>query len=139
MKHSSVLLLFTSSLSLPLCVLALRTPPKAASVFRLPDFPASLSFCSVQSYYRKLIQLLGKAIFSVQKEDSMLLARYSASFAMEAPYVLRLYLFNQSFDHFTLLLIIDDNHFLPADSTTCVVSLTHCVGGGWTLWAISKT
>ncbi|XP_056299493.1 DENN domain-containing protein 3-like isoform X2 [Pseudoliparis swirei] len=48
----------------------------SASVFRLPDFPASLSFCSVQSYYRKLIQLLGKAIFSVQKEDSMLLARF---------------------------------------------------------------
>ncbi|TNN80826.1 DENN domain-containing protein 3 [Liparis tanakae] len=55
---------------------ALRTPPKAARVFRLPDFPASLSFYSVQSYYRELIQLLSKAIFSVQKEDSMLLARF---------------------------------------------------------------
>ncbi|XP_068592184.1 DENN domain-containing protein 3-like isoform X2 [Cebidichthys violaceus] len=53
-----------------------RTPPKPPQVFKLPDFPASLSFYSVQNYYSELIQLLGKAIFSVQKENSMLLARF---------------------------------------------------------------
>ncbi|XP_074509876.1 DENN domain-containing protein 3-like isoform X2 [Sebastes fasciatus] len=55
---------------------ALRTPPKPAKVFKLPDFPASLSFQSVQSYYTELIQQLGKSIFSVQNENSTLLARF---------------------------------------------------------------
>ncbi|XP_033496322.2 DENN domain-containing protein 3-like [Epinephelus lanceolatus] len=55
---------------------ALRTPPKPAKVFKLPDFPASLSFHSVQSYYSELIQQLGKAIFSVQNENSTLVARF---------------------------------------------------------------
>ncbi|XP_040900931.1 DENN domain-containing protein 3-like isoform X2 [Toxotes jaculatrix] len=55
---------------------ALRTAPKPVKVFKLPDFPASLSFHSVQSYYSELIQLLGKAIFSVQNENSTLLARF---------------------------------------------------------------
>ncbi|XP_050932332.1 DENN domain-containing protein 3 isoform X2 [Lates calcarifer] len=55
---------------------ALRTPPKPVKVFKLPDFPASLSFHSVQSYYSELIQQLGKAIFSVQNENSTLLARF---------------------------------------------------------------
>ncbi|XP_054477043.1 DENN domain-containing protein 3-like isoform X1 [Anoplopoma fimbria] len=55
---------------------ALRTPPKPARVFKLPDFPVSLSFHSVQSYYSELIQQLGKAIFSVQNENSTLLARF---------------------------------------------------------------
>uniref|UniRef100_A0A3B4TXD8 DENN domain containing 3 n=1 Tax=Seriola dumerili TaxID=41447 RepID=A0A3B4TXD8_SERDU len=59
-----------------LCPLALRTPPKPVKVFKLPDFPASLSFHSVQSYYSELIQQLGKAIFSVQNENSTLLARF---------------------------------------------------------------
>uniref|UniRef100_A0A8D3BB48 UDENN domain-containing protein n=1 Tax=Scophthalmus maximus TaxID=52904 RepID=A0A8D3BB48_SCOMX len=54
----------------------LRTPPKPVKVFVLPDFPASLSFRSVQSYYSELIQHLGKAIFSVQNENSSLLARF---------------------------------------------------------------
>ncbi|KAF7657656.1 hypothetical protein LDENG_00023980 [Lucifuga dentata] len=54
---------------------ALRTPPKPVKVFKLPDFPASLSFHSVQSYYSELIQQLGKAIFSVQNENSTLQAR----------------------------------------------------------------
>ncbi|KAM6910026.1 DENN domain-containing protein 3-like isoform 1-T1 [Xenentodon cancila] len=55
---------------------ALRTPPKPVKVFKLPDFPVSLSFHSVQSYYSELIQQLGKAIFSVQNENSSLLARF---------------------------------------------------------------
>uniref|UniRef100_A0A3P8VFK6 DENN domain containing 3 n=1 Tax=Cynoglossus semilaevis TaxID=244447 RepID=A0A3P8VFK6_CYNSE len=55
---------------------ALLTPPKHVKVFKLPDFPASLSFHSVQSYYSELIQHLGKAIFSVQNENSTMLARF---------------------------------------------------------------
>uniref|UniRef100_A0A3P8RL27 DENN domain containing 3 n=1 Tax=Amphiprion percula TaxID=161767 RepID=A0A3P8RL27_AMPPE len=54
----------------------LKSPPKPVKVFKLPDFPASLSFHSVQSYYSELIQQLGKAIFSVQNENSALLARF---------------------------------------------------------------
>ncbi|XP_028281858.1 DENN domain-containing protein 3-like [Parambassis ranga] len=54
----------------------LRTPPKPVKVFKLPDFPVSLSFHSVQSYYNELILQLGKAIFSVQNENSTLLARF---------------------------------------------------------------
>ncbi|XP_028435791.1 DENN domain-containing protein 3 isoform X2 [Perca flavescens] len=54
----------------------LRTPPKPPNVFKLPEFPASLSFNSVQNYYSELIQQLGKAIFSVQNENSTLLARF---------------------------------------------------------------
>ncbi|XP_027142101.1 DENN domain-containing protein 3 isoform X2 [Larimichthys crocea] len=53
-----------------------RTLPKPVNVFKLPDFPASLSFHSVQSYYSELIQQLGKAIFSVQNENPTLLARF---------------------------------------------------------------
>ncbi|XP_071324269.1 DENN domain-containing protein 3-like isoform X1 [Trachinotus anak] len=55
---------------------AMRTPPKPVKVFKLPDFPASLSFHSVQSYYSELIQQLCKAIFSIQNENSTLLARF---------------------------------------------------------------
>ncbi|XP_008275276.1 DENN domain-containing protein 3-like [Stegastes partitus] len=55
---------------------ALRSPSKPVKMFKLPDFPASLSFHSVQSYYSELIQQLGKAIFSVQNESSALLARF---------------------------------------------------------------
>ncbi|XP_029359761.1 DENN domain-containing protein 3-like isoform X2 [Echeneis naucrates] len=55
---------------------ALRTPPKPVKVFKLPDFPASLSFHSVQSYYSELIQQLSKAIFSIQNENSAMLARF---------------------------------------------------------------
>uniref|UniRef100_A0A3Q4H9C8 DENN domain containing 3 n=1 Tax=Neolamprologus brichardi TaxID=32507 RepID=A0A3Q4H9C8_NEOBR len=65
--------------SSPLCFLSLPAPsttPKPIKVFKLPDFPASLSFHSVQSYYIELIQQLGKAIFSVQSENSAMLARY---------------------------------------------------------------
>uniref|UniRef100_UPI0037E7B832 DENN domain-containing protein 3-like isoform X2 n=1 Tax=Semicossyphus pulcher TaxID=241346 RepID=UPI0037E7B832 len=54
----------------------LKTPPKPVKVFKLPDFPASLSFHSVQSYYCELIQQLGKTIFSVQNENPTLLARF---------------------------------------------------------------
>ncbi|XP_062421257.1 DENN domain-containing protein 3-like isoform X2 [Pungitius pungitius] len=53
-----------------------RNPPKAATVFKLPDFPASLSFHSVQSWYSELLRLLGKAILSVQNENLALLARF---------------------------------------------------------------
>nr|XP_040020179.1 DENN domain-containing protein 3-like [Gasterosteus aculeatus aculeatus] len=53
-----------------------RNPPKPATLFKLPDFPAALSFHSVQSYYSELIGLLGKAIFSVQHENPALLARF---------------------------------------------------------------
>lgn len=66
--------------SSPLCFLSLPAPSttqKPIKVFKLPDFPASLSFHSVQSYYIELIQQLGKAIFSVQSENSAMLARYS--------------------------------------------------------------
>ncbi|KAF3839805.1 hypothetical protein F7725_018522 [Dissostichus mawsoni] len=63
-----------SRISIPDAVL--RTPPKPTKVFKLPDFPASLSFHSVQGYYSELIQQLGKAIFSVQNENSSLLARF---------------------------------------------------------------
>ncbi|XP_024122822.1 DENN domain-containing protein 3 [Oryzias melastigma] len=56
------------------------TAPKSAAklvkVFGLPDFPASLSLHSVQSYYGELLHQLGKAITSVQNEDSALLARF---------------------------------------------------------------
>uniref|UniRef100_A0AAX7SW77 UDENN domain-containing protein n=1 Tax=Astatotilapia calliptera TaxID=8154 RepID=A0AAX7SW77_ASTCA len=65
--------------SSPLCFLSLPAPnttPKPIKVFKLPDFPASLSFHSVQSYYIELIQQLGKAIFSVQSENPAMLARY---------------------------------------------------------------
>ncbi|KAK2844521.1 hypothetical protein Q5P01_011180 [Channa striata] len=55
---------------------ALKTPPSPVKMFRLPDFPASLSFRSVQSYYNELVQQFGKAIFSVQNENSALLARF---------------------------------------------------------------
>ncbi|KAM4579659.1 DENN domain-containing protein 3-like isoform 1-T2 [Odontesthes bonariensis] len=55
---------------------ALKIPPKPVKVFKLPDFPVSLSFHSVQSYYTELIQLLGKSIFTVQNENSTLLARF---------------------------------------------------------------
>uniref|UniRef100_A0A3Q1EI06 DENN domain containing 3 n=1 Tax=Acanthochromis polyacanthus TaxID=80966 RepID=A0A3Q1EI06_9TELE len=54
----------------------LKSPPKPVKVFKLPDFPVSLSFYSVQGYYSELIQQLGKAIFSVQNENSALLARF---------------------------------------------------------------
>lgn len=59
-----------------LCLLALRCTPKPVKVFKLPDFPATLSVHSVQSYYSELIHQLGKAIFSAQNEDPALLARY---------------------------------------------------------------
>uniref|UniRef100_A0A7N8XHV0 DENN domain-containing protein 3-like n=1 Tax=Mastacembelus armatus TaxID=205130 RepID=A0A7N8XHV0_9TELE len=52
------------------------SPPKPVMVFKLPDFPVSLSFHCVQSYYSELIQQLGKAIFSVQNENPFYLARY---------------------------------------------------------------
>ncbi|XP_041648482.1 DENN domain-containing protein 3-like isoform X2 [Cheilinus undulatus] len=54
----------------------MRTPPTLVKVFKLPDFPNSLSFHSVQSYYSELIQQLGKAIFTAQKENPTLLARF---------------------------------------------------------------
>ncbi|XP_026226830.1 DENN domain-containing protein 3-like isoform X2 [Anabas testudineus] len=53
-----------------------KSPPKLVKMFELPDFPESLSFHSVQGYYSKLIQQLGKAVFSVQNENSTLLARF---------------------------------------------------------------
>ncbi|XP_041844425.1 DENN domain-containing protein 3-like isoform X2 [Melanotaenia boesemani] len=55
---------------------ALRMPLKPVKVFKLPDFPVSLSFHSVQSYYSELIQQLGKTILAVQNESSTLLARF---------------------------------------------------------------
>ncbi|KAM9852525.1 DENN domain-containing protein 3-like [Aulostomus maculatus] len=55
---------------------ALRTPPRNIKVFKLPPFPVCLSFHSVQGYYSELIQLFGKAIASVQNENSTLLARF---------------------------------------------------------------
>uniref|UniRef100_A0A7N8Y7J1 DENN domain-containing protein 3-like n=1 Tax=Mastacembelus armatus TaxID=205130 RepID=A0A7N8Y7J1_9TELE len=54
----------------------MKSPPKPVMVFKLPDFPVSLSFHCVQSYYSELIQQLGKAIFSVQNENPFYLARY---------------------------------------------------------------
>ncbi|XP_014860230.1 PREDICTED: DENN domain-containing protein 3-like [Poecilia mexicana] len=55
---------------------ALKTPPDPVKVFKLPEFPVFLSFHTVQAYYSELIQLLGNAIFSVQTENSSLLARF---------------------------------------------------------------
>ncbi|PWA33516.1 hypothetical protein CCH79_00007676, partial [Gambusia affinis] len=55
---------------------ALKTPPDPVKVFKLPEFPVFLSSHSVQAYYSELIQLLGNAIFSVQTENSSLLARF---------------------------------------------------------------
>ncbi|CAJ1062158.1 DENN domain-containing protein 3-like isoform X1 [Xyrichtys novacula] len=55
---------------------ALRSPPKPVKVFKLPEFPTLLSFHATQSYYSELIQQLGKAIFSAQKENPALLARF---------------------------------------------------------------
>uniref|UniRef100_A0A3B3ZDS1 UDENN domain-containing protein n=1 Tax=Periophthalmus magnuspinnatus TaxID=409849 RepID=A0A3B3ZDS1_9GOBI len=62
--------------SLFFLLVAFRTPPKPAKIFKLPDFPASLSFHSVQGYYLEIIQQLNKAIFSAQHENSALLARF---------------------------------------------------------------
>uniref|UniRef100_A0A7N6BQH3 UDENN domain-containing protein n=1 Tax=Anabas testudineus TaxID=64144 RepID=A0A7N6BQH3_ANATE len=62
--------------SFSFCSLAVKSPPKLVKMFELPDFPESLSFHSVQGYYSKLIQQLGKAVFSVQNENSTLLARF---------------------------------------------------------------
>lgn len=62
-----------------LCLPALRTTPNLVKMFKLPEFPASLSIHSVQSYYSELIQQLGKAIFSARNDNPALLARYSAS------------------------------------------------------------
>uniref|UniRef100_A0A3P9KUT9 UDENN domain-containing protein n=1 Tax=Oryzias latipes TaxID=8090 RepID=A0A3P9KUT9_ORYLA len=56
--------------------MALKAPAKPVKVFGLPEFPASLSLHSVQSYYSELLHQLGKAIASVQNEDSALLARF---------------------------------------------------------------
>ncbi|XP_075905416.1 DENN domain-containing protein 3-like [Nelusetta ayraudi] len=53
----------------------LRTTPKPVKVFKLPDFPVSLSMHTVQSYYSELILQLGKSIFSTQNENPALLAR----------------------------------------------------------------
>ncbi|XP_076009823.1 DENN domain-containing protein 3-like isoform X3 [Genypterus blacodes] len=55
---------------------ALRNSPKSVKVFKLPDFPVSLSIHSIPIYYSELIQQLGKAIFSVQNENPTLLARF---------------------------------------------------------------
>lgn len=44
-------------------------------VFKLPDFPVSLSMHTIQSYYSELILQLGKSIFSIQNENPALLAR----------------------------------------------------------------
>ncbi|XP_053743781.1 DENN domain-containing protein 3-like isoform X2 [Synchiropus splendidus] len=55
---------------------ALKTPLKPVKVFQLPDFPPSLSFTSVQSYYSELIQRLSEAIAFFQNENSTLLARF---------------------------------------------------------------
>ncbi|KAK7886368.1 hypothetical protein WMY93_025989 [Mugilogobius chulae] len=74
--HHTVSLQRNSLLHKDIPDLALKTSPKPAKIFKLPDFPASLSFHSVQSYYLELIQLLNKAIFSAQHENSALLARF---------------------------------------------------------------
>ncbi|XP_012723130.2 DENN domain-containing protein 3 isoform X1 [Fundulus heteroclitus] len=55
---------------------ALKVAPKSVKVFKLPDFPASLSYLAVQAYYSELIQSLGKAILSAQNDNSTLLARF---------------------------------------------------------------
>ncbi|XP_074540387.1 DENN domain-containing protein 3-like [Halichoeres trimaculatus] len=54
----------------------LRTSPKPVKVFKLPEFPVSQSFHAVQNYYSELIQQLGKSIFSAQRENPTLLARF---------------------------------------------------------------
>uniref|UniRef100_A0A3B5N053 UDENN domain-containing protein n=1 Tax=Xiphophorus couchianus TaxID=32473 RepID=A0A3B5N053_9TELE len=54
----------------------LKTPPDPVKVFKLPEFPVFLSSHSIQAYYSELIQLLGNAIFSVQTDNSSLLARF---------------------------------------------------------------
>uniref|UniRef100_H3DM09 DENN domain containing 3 n=1 Tax=Tetraodon nigroviridis TaxID=99883 RepID=H3DM09_TETNG len=55
---------------------AITIPPKPVSVFKLPDFPSSMSLRSTQSYYCSLIQLLDKEITCVQSENPSLLARF---------------------------------------------------------------
>uniref|UniRef100_A0A3Q3F1Q8 DENN domain containing 3 n=1 Tax=Kryptolebias marmoratus TaxID=37003 RepID=A0A3Q3F1Q8_KRYMA len=55
---------------------ALKSPPKPVKVLKLPLFPVTLSFSSVQSFFIELIQQLGKAIDSIQNENSSLLARF---------------------------------------------------------------
>nr|XP_061789339.1 DENN domain-containing protein 3-like [Nerophis lumbriciformis] len=49
---------------------------KPINIFKLPEFPESVSFHAVQTYYAELIHLLSKAIDSVKNDDSTLLARY---------------------------------------------------------------
>lgn len=63
-----------------LCFVAITIPPKPVSVFKLPDFPSSMSLRSTQSYYCSLIQLLDKEITCVQSENPSLLARCFCSF-----------------------------------------------------------
>lgn len=65
-----------------LCFVAFRTSPKPVAVFRLPDFPTSMSFQSTQSYYGTLIQRLDEEIFSLQSENPSLLARCSYWFLL---------------------------------------------------------
>nr|XP_020468528.1 DENN domain-containing protein 3-like [Monopterus albus] len=74
--HRTITVQQSSPLSSTVTSEPLRSPPKPVHMFRLPDFPVSLSFHSVQSYYSELTQHLGKAIFSAQNENSALLARF---------------------------------------------------------------
>lgn len=67
---------------------ALRTTLKPVKIFKLPDFPASMSMHSVQNYYSELIQQLGKTIFSIQNENPALLARYSVFFLPSASFLI---------------------------------------------------
>ncbi|XP_055359180.1 DENN domain-containing protein 3-like isoform X2 [Betta splendens] len=64
---------------------ALNAPPEPVKTFKLPDFPESLSFHSIQGFYGQLIQQLDKAISSVQNEDDALLARFSAFLVFPLP------------------------------------------------------
>lgn len=70
---------FSPPVLLSLFLLALRMTPKPVKVFKLPNFPASHSTHSVQTYYAELIQQLSKAICSAQNDSPALLARYPAS------------------------------------------------------------
>ncbi|XP_029695039.1 DENN domain-containing protein 3-like isoform X1 [Takifugu rubripes] len=55
---------------------AFRSSPKPVAVFRLPDFPTSMSFQSTQTYYCTLIQRLDEEILSLRSENPSLLARF---------------------------------------------------------------
>lgn len=115
---------FSDVFSLCLCFIAVTVSPKAVSVFKLPDFPSSMSLSSTQSYYCSLTQLLDEEISSVQSKNPSLLARCFCSFTV-------LYLAAKRCRF--------KPPFLTPGSSSCAASSTFCAHAGWTHWWTSRT